>query len=153
MWESDHKESWALKNWCFWTVVLEETVESPLDCKETQPVHPKEISPGCSLEGLMLKLKVQYFGYLMWRVNSWERPWCWERLKAGEEWDREWDRWIQWTWVWVNPGRWWGTRRPGMLQSIGSWRGGHNLATEQEAIPLASLCVLLSTRNHRCFLE
>ena len=70
MWELDYKESWALKNWCFRTVVLERTLESPLDCKEIQPLHPKEISPGCSLEGLMLKLKFQYFGHLMWQTDS-----------------------------------------------------------------------------------
>ena len=69
MWELDYK-SWAPKNWSFWTVVLEKTLESPLDCKETQPVHPKEISPGCSLEGLMLKLKLQYFERLMERADS-----------------------------------------------------------------------------------
>ena len=73
MWELDYEESWALKNWCFWTVVLEKTLESPLDCKEIQPVHPKEISPGCSLEGLMLKLKLQYFGHFMQRVDSLEK--------------------------------------------------------------------------------
>ena len=70
MWELDHKESWAPKNWCFSTLVLEKTPESPLDCKEIQPIHPKEISPGCSLEGMMLKLKLQYFGHLMWRADS-----------------------------------------------------------------------------------
>ena len=69
----------------------------------------KEISPGCSLEGLMLKLKLQYFGHLMWRADSLERPCCWERLRAGREGDdRGWDGWMasptQWTWVWVNPG-------------------------------------------------
>ena len=74
MWELDCEESWALKNWCFWTAVLEKTLESPLDCKEVQPVHSsKEISPGCSLEGMMLKLKLQYFGHLMWRVDSLEK--------------------------------------------------------------------------------
>ena len=69
-WELDYKENWVLKNWCFWTVVLEKTLESPLDCKEIQPVHPKGDQPGCSLEGLMLKLKLQYFGYLIWRPNT-----------------------------------------------------------------------------------
>ena len=69
----DYKESWVLKNWCFWNVVLEKILESPLDCKEVQPVHPKGDSPGCSLEGLMLKLKLQYFGHLMWRGNSLEK--------------------------------------------------------------------------------
>ena len=73
MWELDYKESWAPKNWCFWTVVLERTLERLLDCKEIKPVHPKEISPEYSLEGLMLKLKLQYFGYLMWRTDSLEK--------------------------------------------------------------------------------
>ena len=59
MWELDYKENWALKNWCFWTVVLKKTLESPLDWKEIQPVHPKGISPECLLKGLMLKLKLQ----------------------------------------------------------------------------------------------
>ena len=65
-----YKESWVLKNWCFWTVVLEKTLESPLDSKEIQPVHP---SPEYSLEGLMLKLKLQYFGHLMGRIDSFEK--------------------------------------------------------------------------------
>ena len=73
MWELDYKESWALKNWCFWTVVLEKTLENPLDCKEIQPVHPKGDQSWCSLEGLMLKLKLQYFGHLMWRADSFEK--------------------------------------------------------------------------------
>ena len=72
MWELDCEESWAPKNWCFWIVVLEKTLESPLACKEIQPVHPKG-DPGCSLEGLMLKLKLQYFGHLMWRADSLEK--------------------------------------------------------------------------------
>ena len=67
------EEGWELKNWCFWTVVLEKTLESPLDCKEIQPVHLKEINPGISLEGMMLKLKLQYFGHLMQRVDSLEK--------------------------------------------------------------------------------
>ena len=66
----NYKESWPPENWCFWTVVLEKTLENPLDCKEIQPVHPKEISPEYSLEGLMLKLKLQYFGHLMQRTDS-----------------------------------------------------------------------------------
>ena len=72
MWELDHKESWAPKNWCFWTVVLE-TLESPLDCKEIQPVHSKGNQSWYPLEGLMLKLKLQYFGHLMRRVDSLEK--------------------------------------------------------------------------------
>ena len=92
MWELDSEESWAQKNWCFWTVVLEETLESSWTAKRFSQSILKEISPGCSLEGLMLKLKLQYFGHLMQRADSFEKIWCWERLKAGEEWDaREWD--------------------------------------------------------------
>ena len=74
MWELDYKESWVPKNWCFWTVVLEKTLENPLDCKEIQPVHPnKEIHPEYSLKELMLKLKLQYFGYLIQRTDSLEK--------------------------------------------------------------------------------
>ena len=84
----------------------------------------KEISPEYSLEGLMVQLKCQYFGHLMWRTGSLERPWCWERLKAGEGDDRRWDGWMasptQWTWVGVNSGNWLWTGRPGVLQSMGS---------------------------------
>ena len=73
MWELDYKESWALKNWCFWSVVLEKTLEGPLDCRESNQSILKEISPGCSLEGQMLKLKLPYFGHLMWRADSFEK--------------------------------------------------------------------------------
>ena len=72
MWELDYKESWASKNWCFWTVV-EKTLKSPLDCKEIQPVSPKGNQPDYSLEGLMLKLKLQLFGHLMQRTDSLEK--------------------------------------------------------------------------------
>ena len=73
MWELYHKESWASKNWCFWTVMLEKTLESPLDCKEIKQSILKEISPEYSLEGLMLKLKLEYFGHLMWRADTLEK--------------------------------------------------------------------------------
>ena len=96
-----------------------ETLESPLDCKEIQPVHPKEISPGYSLKGLMLNLKLQYFGHLMWRVDSLEKTLMLGGIGAGEGDDRGWDDWMasptRWTWVWVNSGSWWWTGRPGML--------------------------------------
>jgi len=72
MWELDRKESWAPKNWCFWTVVLEKTLEHALDCRKFNQFILREISPGCSLEGLMLKLKLQYFGHLMQRADSFE---------------------------------------------------------------------------------
>ena len=73
MWELDCEESWVPKNWCFWTVVLEKTLESPLDCKGIQPVHSKGDQSWVFLEGLMLKLKLQYFAHMMWRVDSLEK--------------------------------------------------------------------------------
>ena len=73
MWELDCKESWAPKNWCFWTVVFEKTLESPWTASRSNQSILKEISPECSLEGLMLKLKLQYFGHLMWRTDSLEK--------------------------------------------------------------------------------
>ena len=72
MWELDHKEGWVPKNWCFWTVVWEKTLESPLARRSNQSIL-KEINPQYSLEGLMLKLKLQYFGHLMWRASSLEK--------------------------------------------------------------------------------
>ena len=94
MWELDYKESWAPKNWCFWTVVLEKILESPLDCKEIQAVHPKEISPGCSLEGLMLKLKLQYFGHLMWRADSFEKTLMLGKIEGRRRRGRQRMRWL-----------------------------------------------------------
>ena len=95
----------------------------------------KEISPGISLEGMMLKLKLQYIGHLMRRVDSLKRLWCWEGLRArGEGDDRGWDGWMasltRWTWVSVNSGSWWWTGRPGVLRFMGSQRGGHDWATD-----------------------
>ena len=82
-WELDLEESWAWKNWCFWSVMLEKTLESPLDCKEVKQSILKEISPEYSLDGLMLKLKCQYFGHLMWRTGTGQDP------DAGKDWSRE----------------------------------------------------------------
>ena len=83
MWELDSEESWAQKNCCFRTVVLEKTIENHLDCTEIQQSILNEISPGCSLEGLLLKLKLQYFGHLMWRALIWKDP------DAGRDWGQE----------------------------------------------------------------
>ena len=125
MWELDYKEGWAPKNWCFWTVVLEKTLESPLDCKEIQPVHPKGNQSWLSIG----RTDVEAETPILWPSDgkSWligKRPWCWERLRAGGEGDdRGWDGWMasptQWTWVWVNSGSWWWTGRTGVLQSRG----------------------------------
>ena len=87
----------------------------------------EEIIPGGSLEGLMLKLKLQSFGHLMRRADSLERPWCWERVRAGEKGDnRGWNGWMAsptpWTWIWVNSGSWWWTGRPDVLWFMGSQR-------------------------------
>ena len=74
MWELDYKENWASKNWCFSTVVLEKTLESPLDCKGVKPVHPKKKSVlNIHWKDWMLKLKLQYFGHLIWRTDSLEK--------------------------------------------------------------------------------
>ena len=110
MWELDHKEGWAPKNRCFPTVVLENTLRVPWTSSRSNQSILKEISPEYSLEGLRLKLKLQYFGHLMQRANSLERPWCWERLRAGGEGaGRWWDHWMasltQCTRVWTDSRR------------------------------------------------
>ena len=134
MWELDHKESWALRNWCFWTVVLEKTLESALDCKEIKPVILKEMSPEYSLEGLMLKL--QYFGHLMWKADSLEKTLMLEKIEGRSRRDRHRMRWLDGItdskdMSWANSRRWWRTGKPGVLQSMGLQRVGHDLATKQ----------------------
>ena len=135
IWELAYEESWALKNWCFWTVVLEKTLESPLDCKEIQPVHPK----GDQSWIFIGRTDAEAESPILWSNTWWELPhlkrcWCWERLKAGGEGDdRGWDGWMSsltwWTWVWASSGSWWWTGRPGMLWSMGWWRVGLDWAT------------------------
>ena len=134
MWELDYKESWAPKNWCFWTVVLEKTLESPLDCKEIQPIHSEGDQPWCSLEGLMLKVKLQYFGHLMQTADSFEKTLMLGKIEGRRRSGWQWMRWLdgitdQWTWVWVNSRSWWRTGRPGVLQFTGSQRVGHDWET------------------------
>ena len=136
MWELDYKESWAPKNWCSWTVVLEKTLESPLDCKEIQPVHPKGDQSWVFIGRNDAKAETP----ILWpphakKLTHWKRPWWWEGLGAGGEGDdRGWDGWMasptRWTWVWVNSGRRWWTGRPGVLRFRGSQRVGHDWATE-----------------------
>ena len=84
IWELDQEESWVLKNWCFWTVVLEKTLESPWTARRSNQSILKEINPECSLEGLMLKLKLQYIGHLMWRTDS-----IGKNPDAGKDWRQE----------------------------------------------------------------
>ena len=116
------KKAECHKNVYFWTVVLEKNLGSPLDFKEIKPVHPKGYQSWYSLEGLMLKLKLQYFGHLMHRADSmkryWIKYWCFGRLKAGgEEDNRRWHGWIasptRCIWVWPSSGSWWWTGKPG----------------------------------------
>ena len=141
MLELDYKESWAPTNWCFWTVVMEKTLESPLDCKEIQPVHSEGDQPWISLERMMLKLKLQYFGQLMQRVDSLEKTLMLGGIEGRRRRGRWRMRWLngitdsmtsltQWVWVWVNSGSWWWIGRPGVLRFMGSQRVGHNWATE-----------------------
>ena len=94
MWELDYKESWTLKNWCFWTVVLEKTLESPLDCKESNQSILREINPEYSLEGLMLKLKLQYFGHLMPRTDSFEKTLMLGKIEVGRRRAQQRMRWL-----------------------------------------------------------
>ena len=135
--ESDYKESWAPKNECFWTVVLEKTLESPLDCKDIQPVHPKENQSWLFIGSTDAKAETP----ILWPPDAkswliWKDPDAGKRLKAGKEGDdRGWDGWMasptQWTWVWVNLGSWWWTGRPGVLPLMGQQRVGHDKVTEQ----------------------
>ena len=136
MWKLDYRESWALKNWCFWTVVLEKTLESPLDCKEIQPVHPKGDQSWVFIGRTDVEAETPILRPP--HVKSWligKDP------DAGRDWGQEekgmtrgWDGWMasptRWTWVWVNSGSWWWTGRPGMLQFMVSQRVGHDWATE-----------------------
>ena len=94
MWEVDYKESWEPKNWCFWTVVLKKTLENPLDCKEIQSVHPKESQSWYSLEGLRLKLKLQYFVHLMRRTDSFEKTLMMEKIEGGRRRGQQRMRWL-----------------------------------------------------------
>ena len=129
-----------------WAVVLEKTLENPLDCKEIQPVHPKGNQSWIFI-GIFNSNDAEAEADWCWSWNSktlatwceeltdWKRPWCWERLKAGEEGDnRGWDGWMasltRWTWVWTSSRSWWWTGKPGMLQSMGLQRVGHDWATE-----------------------
>ena len=94
MWELDYKESWVPKNWCFWTVVLEKTLESPLNCKEIQPVRPKGNQSWIFIGRTMLKLKLQYFGRLMWRADSLEKTLMLGKIEGRRRRGRQRMRWF-----------------------------------------------------------
>ena len=134
MWELNYKENWVLNNWSFWTVVLEKTFESPWTARRSNQSILKEVSPEYSLEGLMLKLKLQYFGHLMGRTDSFEKTLMLGEIEGGEGNDRGWDGCMasvtQWTWVWISSGNRWWTGKPGVLRSMVSQRVGHDWGTE-----------------------
>ena len=118
-----------------WTVVLEKALESPLDCKEIQPVHPKGDQSWVFIGRTDVELKLQYFGHLMWRADSFEKTLTLGKIEGRRRRGRLRMRWwmaspTRWTWVWVNSGSWWWTGRPGVLRFMGLQRVGHDWATE-----------------------
>ena len=148
MWELDYKESWAQKNLCFWTVVLRRVLRVPWTAKISNQSILKEISPEYSLEGLMLKLKLQYFGHLMWRTDSFEKTLMLGKIEGNRRWGRQRMRWLDGItnsldmsldklWELVLD------RRPGVLQSMGSQRVGHNWVIEVKYIYIKSLKITL----------
>ena len=131
----DCEESWAPKNWCFWTVVLEKALDSPLDCKEIQPVHSKGDQSWVFWKDWCWSWNSNTLVTWCIELSYLKRPWCWERLRAGGEGDdRGWDGWMasltRWTWVWVDSGSWWWTGRPGVLWFMGLQRVRHDWVTE-----------------------
>ena len=161
-------ESWTVKKaerrriaafepWC-WKRLL----RVPWTARRSNQSILKEISPEYSLEGLMLKLKLQYFGYLMWRTDSLEKTLMLGKIEGRRrEDDRGWDGWMasltQWTWVFISFGDWWWTRKPGMLQSMGSQRVGNDWAAELNfpykciSFPESRLCIIPpAPGNHPC---
>ena len=136
MWELDYKESWALKNWCFWTVVLEKTLQSPLDCKEIQPFHPK----GDQSWIFLGRIDSETEALILWPPEA-KRQLIGKDPDAGKDWRRKekgvtkdemvrWHHQTWWTWVWASSSSWWWTGRPGVLCFMGLQRLGHTWATE-----------------------
>ena len=132
-WTIKKAEQWridAFELWC-WRRLL----RVPWTARRSNQSTLKESSPGCSLEGLVLKLKLQYLGHVVWRADSFEKTLTlWKMRAGGEGNNRGWDGWMaspnQWTWVWMNSRSWWWTGRPGVLRFMGSQRVGHDWATE-----------------------
>ena len=153
MWELDHKETWALKNLCFWTMVLEKTLESPLDCKEIQLVHPK----GYESWVFIGRTNVEAEAPILWPPDA--KSWLiWKDPDSGKDWgqeekDRGWDGWMasptQWTWVWVNSGSLWWTGRPGVLRFMGLQRVGHDWVTELNWMKNMQLQDLIDSSIHQ----
>ena len=152
MWELDCEESWVLKNWCFWTVVLEKTLESPLDCKEIQPVHPKVDQSWVFIGRTDAEAETP----ILWPpdVKSWligKDPDAGKVKAGGEGDDRGWDGWMasltRWTWVWVNSGRQWWTGWPGVLWFMGLQRVGHYWVTKLNWLILGDLEKYTNLKN------
>ena len=135
MWELEYKESWMPKNWCFWTVVLEKTLESTFDCKEIKPVNPK----GYQSWIFFGRIDGEAETPILWPPDA-KNGLIWKDPDSGKGWRQEekgktgWDGWMAsptpWPWAWAGSGSCWWTGRPGMLQSMGLQRVGHNWATE-----------------------
>ena len=123
----DYKESWALKNWCFWTVVLEKTLESPLDYKEIQPVHPKGDQSWVFIGRTDIEAEMPIFwlpdakSWLIWKDPNIGKDWGQEEKGTTED---------EMVWVWVDSGSWWWIGRPGVLRFMGSQRVWHDWTTE-----------------------
>ena len=135
MWELDYKESWVPNNWCFWTVALEKTLESPLDCKEIQPVHPKGDKSWVIIGRTDVEAETPILSppdaksWLIGKDRDARKDRGLEEKGMTED-----DSWMasptQWTWVWTSSGSWWWTRKPGMLQFMVLQRVGHDWVTE-----------------------
>ena len=127
--KAEHQRIDAFELWC-WRRLL----RVPWTARSSIQSILMKISPGCLLEGLMLKLKLQYFGYLMQTTDSFEKILMLRKTDSGEGDDRGWDGWMasptQWTWIWVDSRSLWYTGRPGMLRFMGWERVGHDWKTE-----------------------
>ena len=127
----------AFELWC-WKRLL----RVPWPARRSNQSILKEINPEYSLKGLILKLKLQYFGHLMWRIDSLEKILMMGKFEGRRRNGRGWDGWMasltQWTWVWVDSGSWWWTGRPGILWFMGSQRVGHDWVTELNWTPLGT---------------
>ena len=137
MWELDHKESWCWRIDAFELWYWRRLLRVPWTARRSNQFIPKDISPGCSLEGLVLKLKLQYFGHLMQRSDSQGKTLMLGKTEGKRRRGRQRIRWLdgtltQWTWVWARSGRQRRTGKPGVLQSMKSWRIRQGLVTEQQ---------------------